>query len=158
MALPKNSKAPTRTSARSAPSESKKQDYLQVSRAVLYAGRFLGPNHVLSNPRHRLLLLVLESRRFRRRPIRAFWRDLGRDLGVAPGTVRKWAYALRDAKLLGITNHKGRVRGPDDSLHWRDDRNTFSLKPFWDFAAAELEPKRLAERNRRRKAVEEEAE
>lgn len=80
-------------------------------------------------PRHLLLLLALAGRKFKTKPIRAYWQELAEDLGVKVNTVRKWAYELRDYGLITIKQHRG--RDPETNRSGiRNERNSFSLEPF----------------------------
>jgi len=124
-------------------------DYLKVPRCLLYAGRFVGPDHPLANARHRLLLLALWARYHKNTPVREYWENLARDMGVSSSTVRQWAYTLREAKLLKIVNHKGPVRQKENGRPGRrDERNTFDLAPLWKALDERVEPKRKEQRKK----------
>lgn len=128
-----------------------KDDFIQVPRSLVYAGRFLPNDHGVVNPRHRMLLLVLWAREYPGKPNRAYWEDLGRDVGVTASTVRKWGYELEKAGLLRIIRHKGPVRSKENGRPGRrDERNTFDLGPVHETIRNTLDPKRRKERGRAR--------
>lgn len=105
------------------------EDFLIVPRAVLYLGRYDPELSELLRPRHLLLLLVLAAKKYLNRPIRLYWQELAETLGVKPDTVRKWAYQLRDMKLLRIRQFRG--RDPKTNRPGiRNERNQFDIEPF----------------------------
>lgn len=116
-------------------------DFVKVPRALIRLGRYdkrAGKGAI--QPRHIVLLLTLASRRFRDRPLRTTWTQLGQDIGVRPDTVRKWAYELRKANLLHIVSGRDRADG--------DRRNEFDLTPFVEAIRAAYS-KRFEERIQR---------
>lgn len=129
------------------------KDWLKTPRSLLYLGRYVEADNPLLEARYRMLILVLWARRYRERPIRAYWEELGKDLGVSKNTVRAWAYSLEKKGYLGIVRHKGPVRDvKKDQPGYRNERNTFDLRPFWKFLEECVEPTRQrqrAERTRR---------
>lgn len=133
-----------------------KDDFVRVPRSVLYAGRYIDKSHLVTNPRHRMLLLNLVARDFKGAPIRAFWEELGTDLGVSGETVRKWARELKTKKLLVIKTHTGPVRDPERGRPgYRNDRNTFDLRPFYRVVEQQIklerDEQRIKKASRRRK-------
>jgi len=73
-------------------------------------------------PRHLMLVIALACRKFRDKPIRATWQNLGSGLGVRADTLRRWAYELRDLELLEIK--------PTTRSDARNGPNEFDLAPF----------------------------
>lgn len=125
------------------------KDYIPVPRSVIYAGRYLGPSHPLSDPRHRMLILALAARQHGDRPAQVYWESLAKDLGVSHSTVRKWARSLRAAGLLTIQQRKGVQRSPNDRPGYRNAANKFDLTALNNFLLKEILPKREAERRKR---------
>lgn len=80
-------------------------------------------------PRHLLLLLVLAAKKYKNKPIRIYWQELAEAVGAKPDTVRKWAYQLRDMKLLRIKQFRGRD-SEKNKPGYRNDRNLFDIAPF----------------------------
>jgi hypothetical protein len=118
-------------------------DFLKVPRALLRMHRYQDGFKWLK-PRHLLLLLVLASRKFKNKPIRAYWEELADDLGVDRDTVRKWAYELEEKKLLQMKRIRG--RDPNNNrVGVRNDRNVFELSNF-----VEVVEKAWAERRKQR--------
>ena len=104
-------------------------DFLITPRAVLYLGRYDPELSEMLRPRHLLLLLVLAAKKYLNKPIRLYWQELAETLGVRPDTVRKWAYQLRDMKLLQIRQFRG--RDPKTNKPGiRNERNQFDIEPF----------------------------
>lgn len=104
-------------------------DFLIAPRAVLYLGRYDPELSEMLRPRHLLLLLVLAAKKFLNKPIRLYWQELAETLGEKPDTVRKWAYQLRDMKLLRIRQFRG--RDPKTNKPGiRNERNLFDIEPF----------------------------
>jgi hypothetical protein len=95
-------------------SELEKDDYIKVPRLLLQLGKYdqekIGKKIL---PRHVLLILTLASRKYKRKPLRAYWEELARDIGAKPGTIRNWAYEMEKLDLLKINRHKGPSRNPE---------------------------------------------
>lgn len=102
--------------------------FLKVPKILFYLGRYEPLMGEDLQPRHILLLLALASRKFREEPIRAYWSDLASALGTRRDTVRRWAYELRDMKLLRILREGGEDSPRGRS--YKDERNTFDIAPF----------------------------
>lgn len=84
-------------------------------------------------PCHLWLILVLQAKKYKDTPNRAFWARLGGMAGVSSDTVRRWAYELRDCGLLTIENTRKRSEGENHRTGYRNDSNIFSVEPFEDF-------------------------
>ncbi len=112
--------------------ELEKEDFVKIPRALICMPRFLGKpawDKLQIEARHVMLILVLASKKFKRKPIRAYWEELGEDLGVDKDTVRKWAYKLRDQGLLEIIQHRGRG---NNRVGQKNERNEFKITGFLD--------------------------
>jgi hypothetical protein len=81
-------------------------------------------------PQHLLLLLVLQTDRFRNRPHRYYWEELASLCGCTKNTVRRWGYELRKKGLLIITPVQKRLPGEERRVGYRNARSIFDLKPF----------------------------
>jgi hypothetical protein len=103
--------------------------FLKLPKILAYLGRYDSRIGDKIQPRHILLIIALACRKFRDEPIRAYWQELASGLGVRADTVRKWAYELRDAGLLLITQNRGPTLGAG-RLGVRNDRNSFDISPF----------------------------
>ncbi len=101
-------------------------------------------------PQHLLLLLVLQTDRYRNRPPRYYWEELARDCGCTRNTVRRWGYELRDKCLLGITPVPRRLEGEERKIGYRNARNIFDLKPF-EVLVASIHREWVKERKPRKK-------
>jgi hypothetical protein len=105
------------------------EDFIKVPRALLMLGRYGDEKAKVLEPRHILLLLLLAGRKYKDKPIRAYWEELAEDLGRGPSTVRKWAYQLRDSGLLKLRQHRG--KDPETNRPGiRNERNSFDFSPF----------------------------
>ncbi len=96
--------------------------FLKLPKTFAFLGRY---DHRVGKdiqPRHLLLIIALACRKFRNQPIRATWDDIASGLGVRTGTLRRWAYELRDLELLRITPHI--------DAQGRNGPNEFDLAPF----------------------------
>lgn len=103
------------------------EDFVKVPRTVLRLARY--DTSINLQPRHMMLLLSLASRKFQDKKIRAYWEELGDDLGVSKDTVRKWAYELEKRGVIKIIRHRGRDQ-KRRRVGVRNDRNEFDLSPF----------------------------
>jgi len=81
-------------------------------------------------PQHLLLLLVLQTDRFRNRPVRYYWEELANLCGCTKNTVRRWGYELKKKGLLEIIPVRQRLPGEVRQLGYRNSRNIFDLEPF----------------------------
>lgn len=81
-------------------------------------------------PQHLLLLLVLQTDRYRDRAPRYYWEELANLCGCTRNTVRRWGYELRDKGLLGITPVPRRLEGEERKIGYRNARSIFDLRPF----------------------------
>jgi hypothetical protein len=81
-------------------------------------------------PQHLLLLLVLQTDRYRDRPPRYYWEELANLCGCTRNTVRRWGYELRDRGLLNIKPVPRRLEGEERKIGYRNARSIFDLKPF----------------------------
>ncbi len=108
------------------------KDFIKLPRTVLTLGRDSGEMGNVLKPRHLLLILALMGKQFQKKPVREYWETLAIDLGVKKDTVRKWAYELRDAGYLKITQHRG--RDPDRNRPGiRNEKNSFDYSAFVRF-------------------------
>lgn len=126
-----------------------KAGFLQVPKVVFSLARYHSakPGELIQ-PRHLLLLLCLAARKYKDKPIRAYWAELSQDLGVKPGTVRKWASELKAMGLLGITQHRG--RDPEKNLPGiRNERNSFDIRRFVELVEESAEKRQEVTRTRR---------
>ncbi|HMO24670.1 MAG TPA: hypothetical protein PKB10_00220 [Tepidisphaeraceae bacterium] len=100
-------------------------DFLKVPRVLTRLARYDARMGGELQPRHIVLLLALAGRRFKNRPLRLTWSQLGADLGVKADTVRKWGAELREAGLLSWSVH---VESSGKSGHYKVIE--FDLAPF----------------------------
>jgi biotin operon repressor len=106
-------------------------DFIKVPRALIRIHRYKDGLAGRLTPRHQMLLLVLATRRFKAKPLRAYWQELADDLGVSRETVRKWAYQLRDMKLLGISQVRKREK-EDKRIRYRNEKTSSTFLHSYD--------------------------
>lgn len=110
--------------------EVESDDYIIVPRSFLLLSKYDDELAKSLQPRHMLLILAIAARKYQKKPTRAYWEELAKDLGANANTVRKWAYQLEQLGLLRIQRHKGPAREPHDRPGTRNERNTFDISPF----------------------------
>ncbi|SRR5258706_587940 len=81
-------------------------------------------------PQHLLLLLVLQTDRYRNLRVRYYWEELAALCGCTRNTVRRWGYELRERGLLHITPVPRRLADEERRIGYRNARSIFDLKPF----------------------------
>lgn len=111
-------------------SEVERDDYIIVPRAFLLLSKYDDELAQLLQPRHMQLILILAARKFQKKPIRAYWEELAKDLGTKANTVCKWAYQLEELDLLIIKRHKGPAREEGGKPGARNERNSFDISPL----------------------------
>ena len=106
-----------------------KDDYFKLPRSLAQIGRYHPALAKRLQPRHIVLLLCLIARKFRNKPLRAYWEELAEDLGKPKATVRKWAYELKALNMIRIRQYRG--RDPERNRPGlRNERNGFDFGPF----------------------------
>jgi hypothetical protein len=117
--------------------------FLKVPKVLFKLGRHSGKIGKVIHPRHILLILALMSRQYKNKPVRVYWETLAVDLGVKADTVRRWAYQMRDAGYLRITQHRG--RNPEKNQPgYRNESNSFDYSPFVRFVEKMREEEKAA--------------
>jgi hypothetical protein len=99
-----------------------KKRFLKLPKTFAFLGRYDDRVGNTIHPRHLMLIIALACRKFGNEPIRAYWSDIASGLNVRPGTLRRWAYELRDMELLTIR--------PQQSEQGRNGPNEFDITPF----------------------------
>lgn len=79
---------------------------------------------------HLLLLLVLQTDRYRDRPHRYYWEELAALCGCTKNTVRRWGYELKKKGLLRIIPVRTRLPGEERRVGHRNARSIFDLAPL----------------------------
>lgn len=107
-----------------------KGDFFQMPKSIVQRmGDFSTPTFQFK-PHHLWLVMALQTDRFRDRVPRYYWAELASWAGVKEGTVRRWAYQLRDAGLLRIKQNRSVNPGTAPRPGVRNERNEFFLDPF----------------------------
>lgn len=100
-------------------------EWIQLPKVILKRFPKLGVS-----PQHLLLLLVLQSDRYRDRPVRFFWEELAELCGCNKNTVRRWGYELKRKGLLTITPIRKPLPGEERVIGFRNARSIFDLRQF----------------------------
>ncbi len=102
-----------------------KGDWYQVPKVLLKRFPALG-----IEPQHLLLILVLQTDRYRDRPHRFYWEELADLCGCKKNTVRRWGYELKRKGLLDIVQMRKVLPGEERHVGRRNERSIFDLAPL----------------------------
>lgn len=107
-------------------------NFVKAPRTLFRLGRLLDTDRLYRldlKPRHLVFLLLLASHKYQNKPIRRYWEELARDMGIPKDTIRAWGYELQEKGLLEIRQNFKKATG-DNRIGRRNDRNIFDISPF----------------------------
>lgn len=123
-------------------------NWIKVPRVVFTRFDLLKDRKV--TPQHLLLLLLLQTKKFQKRPTRLYWQEVANALGYSRETVRRWGYELQEIGLLDIKQNRAISEDDFAAPGYRNERNTFNTRCFAD-AVDDLIVKDRSEREARKK-------